>query len=149
MFGRKRGVMVDILNSFLEYDVLLPDPTLDQMLEPCPICGAKYCIPEGKRLGPAVIMYNAKQYRVVCVKCWYKGKMVKSDIEAVKAWNNQRKPSRLREIRLEAGLSQLALAEMAGVGKTAISHYERARSVPRDDVRERIAKALNVPVEAI
>ena len=56
---------------------------------------------------------------------------------------------RLREVRIEAGLSQEALGVMAGIEEASASarmnQYERGKHEPDFSMVERIAKVLNVP----
>lgn len=59
----------------------------------------------------------------------------------------QQRPSRnLQRLRVEAGLSQRALAALAGVGATSIRHAETG-SVPRPPAQRRIAAALTLALE--
>lgn len=53
---------------------------------------------------------------------------------------------RLREARIEAGLTQEALAELCGVDQQMISHWERGLGAPRDPTRPRLARALDMSV---
>jgi transcriptional regulator with XRE-family HTH domain len=56
---------------------------------------------------------------------------------------------RLREARLEAGLSQEQLGVLIGIDEASASsrmnHYEKDRHEPDFSLVERIAKALNIP----
>ncbi len=56
---------------------------------------------------------------------------------------------RLKEARLEAGLSQDQLGVLAGIEEATASsrmnHYERGKHEPDFSMVERIAKVLNVP----
>lgn len=48
---------------------------------------------------------------------------------------------------LEArGISAVALAELIGVTKSAISHYEHGTKIPHPDTQTKIGRALNLPV---
>lgn len=53
-------------------------------------------------------------------------------------------PNRIRELRLEAGLSQQALGDAINVSKMTISDLERGRMVLTLDYMRRIARALGV-----
>ncbi len=53
--------------------------------------------------------------------------------------------ARLREAREVRGLTTIALAEMTGVSRQAISQYEKGRSSPSPDVLVSLARVLNVP----
>ena len=52
----------------------------------------------------------------------------------------------LRKTRLEAGMSQQALAELVSVDRSYISQIERNEKVPSTDTLRKIAKELNVKV---
>lgn len=60
-------------------------------------------------------------------------------------------PSALSEIikkhRKAAGLSQLQLAEMAGVGKTVVFDLEKGKETIRLDTLRKILHVLNIRVE--
>lgn len=58
-------------------------------------------------------------------------------------------PNRLRELRLERGLSQVGLAAQAGVGPGVINSAERWGYRPTEAIREKLAAALDVNVDAI
>lgn len=55
----------------------------------------------------------------------------------------------VREIRVERGLSQAAVAEAAGVDRAYYGHVERATKSPTLDTVERVARALDVPASVI
>lgn len=55
----------------------------------------------------------------------------------------------LRAARLEAGLSQEALADAAGIDRTYVSALERSRYAASVDVIERLAMALGTTPEAL
>ena len=52
---------------------------------------------------------------------------------------------RLREVRLARGLTGVALAELIGVSRAAVSQYERGETTPRPQLMLQIANALDVP----
>ncbi len=52
---------------------------------------------------------------------------------------------RLRELRLKAGLSQEALAELAGLDRTYVSGCERGRRNASIEALHRLGKALALP----
>jgi HTH-type transcriptional regulator / antitoxin HipB len=60
-------------------------------------------------------------------------------------------PSLLSEIirhhRKAAGLSQLQLAEMAGVGKTVVFDLEKGKETVRLDTLRKILLVLNIKIE--
>jgi len=51
----------------------------------------------------------------------------------------------LKELRIEAKLSQEALAELAGLHRTFISQLERSERSPSLETAMRISEVLNVP----
>lgn len=56
---------------------------------------------------------------------------------------------RLRNYREQAGLSQEKLAELADCHRTYIGQIERAEENPSIDNIEKIARALNLPLETL
>ncbi|MGM3273897.1 helix-turn-helix domain-containing protein [Ralstonia sp. 24A2] len=58
---------------------------------------------------------------------------------------------RLRAVRLSAGLSQEALASLAGLDEFSasarMSQYETGKHQPKYEIADALARALNVPVE--
>ena len=54
---------------------------------------------------------------------------------------------KLKQLRLEKGLTQVELAEKSGVSQGVITNYERGFRTPTLQKAIFIAKALNVPVE--
>ncbi len=59
------------------------------------------------------------------------------------------KLTRLRLVRLEAGLTQLALAGMSGVSASRISLYERRLLTPSPAHRRAFALALDCPADEL
>jgi transcriptional regulator with XRE-family HTH domain len=55
--------------------------------------------------------------------------------------------ARILELRKKAGLSQEALAEAAGVDKTAVSHWENGVSAPTGSRLPAVANALGVAID--
>lgn len=53
----------------------------------------------------------------------------------------------LRKLRKEANLTQEALGNILGVGKTTISMYENDNSTPNDDIKKQIAEYFNVSID--
>lgn len=53
----------------------------------------------------------------------------------------------IREHRKIAGLSQLQLAELAGVGKTVVFDVEKGKETIRLDTLRKILAALNIKVQ--
>jgi transcriptional regulator with XRE-family HTH domain len=56
---------------------------------------------------------------------------------------------RVRNARLQAGLTQADLAERADMADATLSRIERNRLVPSVQLTKRIADALGVPVDAL
>lgn len=56
---------------------------------------------------------------------------------------------RLREIRRIRGLSQLTLAQRAGIPVSTIRNWEQGRAVPPADRLAILASALDVPIDAL
>lgn len=54
---------------------------------------------------------------------------------------------KIKNSRLKRGLTQKQLSEMAHITQQSISQYESGARLPKIDSLERIASALNVPVE--
>jgi transcriptional regulator with XRE-family HTH domain len=67
----------------------------------------------------------------------------------VRAWRQNRRASgqRLRALREEAELSQLALAAASGITNDTICRIELGRRAPQAATIERLARALNVAPE--
>lgn len=55
--------------------------------------------------------------------------------------------ARLREAREARGLPAIALADLIGVTRAAVSQYENNAQTPRPDIMERIAATLHLPHE--
>jgi y4mF family transcriptional regulator len=53
----------------------------------------------------------------------------------------------IRKHRKAAGLSQLSLAEMAGVGKTAVFDLEKGKETVQLDTLRKIFNVLNIKVQ--
>lgn len=56
-------------------------------------------------------------------------------------------PQRLKELRLENGLTQKELAKSIEVGRTTISEYESGKIVPKQEGLLKIANHFNVSVD--
>ncbi|GEM_PF-719982 len=63
--------------------------------------------------------------------------------------NNGDLADNLIALRGAAGLSQRELAHRAGIAGTQLSRYETGRSRPRSEVLASLARALNVPIDAL
>jgi DNA-binding XRE family transcriptional regulator len=57
--------------------------------------------------------------------------------------------SRVRQLRIAAGLTQTALAKRAGVHRTHINRLERGRHVPTLLTLKRVAKTLQVTLTSL
>ena len=53
---------------------------------------------------------------------------------------------KIKELRIELGLSQLEFANRVGVSRQSLSHYETGRVIPPIDVLKKIAKEFRVPI---
>lgn len=53
----------------------------------------------------------------------------------------------IRQHRKFAGLSQLQLAELAGVGKTVVFDLEKGKGTVQLDTLQKILNALNIKIE--
>ena len=54
---------------------------------------------------------------------------------------------RIKEARLEKGMTQAQLAEKCGVSDAAIQMYEIGQRVPRDSVKKVMAEVLEKPIQ--
>lgn len=57
--------------------------------------------------------------------------------------------NRIRQLRLQAGLSQSDLARRIGCRQSTLSAMETGKTDPKQTRLEAIARALNVPVSAL
>ena len=57
--------------------------------------------------------------------------------------------TRIREARLNSGLTQAQFAVAVGADQANVSRWERGLAVPRDDRRSRIAEVLGVDPDAL
>lgn len=57
--------------------------------------------------------------------------------------------NRIKELRVELGLSQLELAEKTGLAKPLISMIETGERFPSDDVLKKLCEAFNVEEKEI
>ncbi len=55
--------------------------------------------------------------------------------------------NRLRELRTQAGLTQLQLAQRLGITKSVVSFYELSERAPSPDVLVRLAKIFHVSTD--
>jgi putative transcriptional regulator len=58
-------------------------------------------------------------------------------------------PEKLQRLREQAGLSQAALADKAGVPARSIQNWEQGHRAPRAPALLALARALEVPVETL
>ena len=56
--------------------------------------------------------------------------------------NNEQTLSNLRILRISKDFSQLNVAEMLGVSQTSYSNYESGKTMPADDMKNKIAGTL-------
>ncbi|MDY6867467.1 MAG: helix-turn-helix transcriptional regulator [Chloroflexota bacterium] len=135
--------------SFLDHltNVILPNLDLDPELKDCPECGAAYCIP-GFRVGPSVIGFTSQQFQAICLSCWYKTQSARTQKGAIGNWNGDHTENRLFDLRISKSLTQKQLAEMAGLSQNTIHLVETNQSKPTRATRRKIAKALQVDINA-
>lgn len=55
----------------------------------------------------------------------------------------------IENLRTKAGMSQLELAEKAGVTQGAVSQWETGESMPRSDKLSELAKILNCTIDEL
>lgn len=55
--------------------------------------------------------------------------------------------NKLKELRLQAGLTQKQLADLIGVTKSVISFYERQERTPSPDVLKKLASVFHVSTD--
>ena len=55
--------------------------------------------------------------------------------------------ARILQLRKEAGLTQTELGEKFGVVKSAISHYERGKSIPSDRIKKEMCRFFGVSMD--
>ena len=55
--------------------------------------------------------------------------------------------NKLKELRLQAGLTQKQLADLIGVTKSVISFYERQERTPSPDVLKKLAAVFHVSTD--
>ena len=55
----------------------------------------------------------------------------------------------IREVRIEAAISQTALAKRLGISSAAVSKWEKGKSYPSADRIPDLANALGVPIDQL
>jgi transcriptional regulator with XRE-family HTH domain len=58
-------------------------------------------------------------------------------------------PTRLREARLEAGLTQQELADLLGVAQQHVARWETGKNEPRASMAVRLSEALGTTANAL
>lgn len=56
---------------------------------------------------------------------------------------------RLKQLRQEAGMTTMDLAQVMGTSPSAITNYETGIRIPRDEIKVKIAEYFGRSVEAI
>ncbi len=56
---------------------------------------------------------------------------------------------RLKQLRIEAGYSQLDLAQVLGLSRSAICYYEKSRRNPSTEIIVKISEFFNIPVDSL
>lgn len=54
---------------------------------------------------------------------------------------------RIKEARLEKGITQLELANLCEISVSAVQMYEIGQRIPRDQVKVKLADALEKPIQ--
>lgn len=54
---------------------------------------------------------------------------------------------RIKEARLEKGITQTELANLCEISVSAVQMYEIGQRVPRDQVKVKLAEALDKPIQ--
>lgn len=57
--------------------------------------------------------------------------------------------ARIREARIEKGLTQAQAARKSGLGDAAVRLYELGKRTPSDEILARVADSLDVPAESL
>ena len=133
----------------LAYEADIPDPVIDTRLKDCPTCGAKYCLDNGRRRGPTVIMFKELDYKVVCLNCWRRGRLGRTVDKAIEYWNSGLLSSRLRSLRRTAGISQDTLADLSGVKRSVINRLEAGIRITDKAVINELADYFGVEAKLI
>ncbi len=56
---------------------------------------------------------------------------------------------RLKQLRIEAGYSQLDLAEVLGLSRSAICYYEKSKRNPSTEIIVKISEFFDIPVDSL
>lgn len=56
---------------------------------------------------------------------------------------------KIRELRIDEGMTQVELADLAGIDQASLSRTERDVSIPHPNHQEAIARALKTTVKAL
>ena len=56
---------------------------------------------------------------------------------------------RIKEARLEKGITRLELANLCDISVSAVQMYEIGQRVPRDQVKVKLAEALDKPIQVL
>lgn len=109
----------------------------------CPKCGAKENVP-GKNLGPTVLRLERRQYRAMCLHCWYKAQPGKTAKIAKENWNSQLIENPFLKKRKELGLTAKELSKITNISMNQIYRYERDQVKPSKLVLERLKSGLGI-----
>ncbi len=56
---------------------------------------------------------------------------------------------RLKQLRIEAGYSQLDLAQVLGLSRSAICYYEKSKRNPSTEIIVKISEFFDIPVDSL
>jgi len=57
--------------------------------------------------------------------------------------------TRIRELRIEKGITQKKLAELLNISQQAVANYEKGKRVPKKDLQEKLAGIFNMPASYV
>lgn len=63
--------------------------------------------------------------------------------------NRKRIASKLRDLRIDADITQKQLASILGVSEATIGMYEQGRRIPTDEIKKRYAEYFKVSIDDI
>jgi ribosome-binding protein aMBF1 (putative translation factor) len=127
---------------------------MDHLIDICPKCKSPYNIPTRRR-GPTVLKYDKNNYRVICLNCWKLGVMQSTGNKAIESWNDREVYKkdhipdyaiRLKKLRTEMGLSQVALSKKAGLGKNTLYTIEHGEKFPKPETIQKLEAVLQSPI---
>lgn len=88
-------------------------------------------------------LLDSAKAKVECLEELFSDFRIPADIDESMIWQN------IRRIRKEQGLTQKELGERCGIADANIRKYESGRQIPKIQTIQKIANALNVPMNEI